>query len=183
MFESPWILIIAAVLLFCAIAIFRNAKPEKARWWQWLLPVLVLVAAFAIDYLVETDTEKIQSRIKTARDAVVASDPETIINMIDEDYFDSRRLDKAIITSKCRQYLGRPFADKIKINSSFVTINGTEAVCDINVTVHLSNASDYADYANIALVSAKIGFVQRGSEWFVSSVVIEKINNNEPPKW
>ncbi len=183
MFESPWILIIVAVVLFCGVAIFRNAKPEKARWWQLLLPLLVLGAAFAIDYLVETDTEKIQSRITTARDAVIARDSQTIISMIDENYQSPGSVNKESISSKCRQYLGRPFADKIKINSSIVTINNDEATCAINVTVHLNPASDYTEYVDMAIISAKIDFVRRGDDWFVSSVVIEKINNNEPPKW
>ena len=120
MFESPWILIIVSVALFCVISIFRNAKPEKARWWQFLIPLIVLGAAFAVDYFVQTDTEKIETRIITARDAVLERNPQTIINMIDEDYLDPGRVNKLMISSKCRQYLNRPFADRIKINSNVI---------------------------------------------------------------
>jgi len=183
MYESPWILIIVAVVLFCVIAIFRNAKPEKARWWQLLIPLIVLGAAFAVDYAVKTDNEKITTRIITAKEAVIARDTQTIINMIDDKYLDQARMDKEIISGKCRDILRRPFATKIKINSSFITINGGNATCEINVTVHFDQASDYSEYGGMAIVSAKIGFVRRGSDWFISSVVIEKINNSEPPKW
>ena len=50
MYESPLILIIVAVVLFCIITILRNFLPDKRRWWQFLIPLVVLIAAFAVDH-------------------------------------------------------------------------------------------------------------------------------------
>lgn len=183
MFESPWILLSVGVALFCIAAIYRNARPEKARWWQLFIPVAVIGAAFAVDYFFVTDLEKINRQIITARDAVVNRTPQVIINMIDDDYSDSRRLDKQIISSKCRQYLNRPFADRIRINSNVINITGSTATADINATLHMNEASEYAQYAGLAVVEAQIKFIRKDGQWLVCGLEIVKINNNEPPGW
>jgi hypothetical protein len=183
MFESPWILIIVAVALFCIISIIRNVKPEWKRWWQMLIPLIIFAAAFGVDYLVQTDREQIKSKIITARDAVVAQQPQVIINMIDDKYEGQHRYDRRIIESKSREYFGRPFAERIRINRNDITVNGNEATSDINVTVHFDESSSAAQYFELAIIQAQIGFVKRGDDWMVKSVVIEKVNNKEPPRW
>ncbi|MFI4913054.1 MAG: hypothetical protein ACIAQZ_15450 [Sedimentisphaeraceae bacterium JB056] len=183
MFESPWILIITAVALFCAITLFRNIMPDKKRWWQMLIPLIVLAAAFGIDYFVQTDREQIEARIVQARDAVLNRQPQVVISMIDQDYDGQHRYDRRIITQKCQEYFGRPFAEKIRINYNEITVNGNEATSELNTTVHFDDASQAGEYFELAIIEAEIGFIKRNDEWMVKSVVIEKVNNKEPPRW
>jgi hypothetical protein len=182
-YQSPWTLIITAVALFCIITIFRNVKPEMRRWWQLLIPFVVLAAAFGIDYLVETDKEKITARIHEARAAVLNRKPKVIIEMIDEDYQGQHRYDRNIIMRKAQQYFSRPFAEKIRINYNEITITGDEATSQLSVTVHFDESADAAQFVTLAIIQANIGFVRRGDDWMVKSVEIEKVNNKEPPRW
>jgi len=54
-FEQPWTLMGAAVLVLFGMLTFRSFCPEKRRWWQLLVPVFLAVAAFGADMLVQTD--------------------------------------------------------------------------------------------------------------------------------
>ncbi|MHC4215343.1 MAG: hypothetical protein ACYSWP_18430, partial [Planctomycetota bacterium] len=65
-FEQPWTLLGAAVLVLFGILTFRSFCPEKRRWWQLLVPVFLIALAFGTDLLVQTDREKINAVIKTA---------------------------------------------------------------------------------------------------------------------
>ena len=63
--EQPWTLLIAAVVALLIIFIIRALIPEKRRWWQLWIPVIIAVSAFAIDILFETDRENINGIIKS----------------------------------------------------------------------------------------------------------------------
>jgi len=69
-FEQPWLLLIASVVILLAVAVIRGLSPQRHRWWFWLLPVVIATAAFAIDFFVQTDTEKIKEAIAKAVKAV-----------------------------------------------------------------------------------------------------------------
>ena len=58
-FQSPWLLLTISVIALGVTAIIRQTWPQKRRWWQ--IPVFVMLAAasFGIDYFVKTDYEKI----------------------------------------------------------------------------------------------------------------------------
>ena len=183
MYESPLILIIVAVAVFCIITILRNFFPDKRRWWQFLIPVAVLVAAFAIDYFVETDREKVEARILEARAAVLALQPQVVIGMLDIDYIGQHGYDRQAVARKSQQHFSRPFAKKIRINHNEITVDGDKAVSDLNTTVHFEESTQAGQYIPLAVIQAKIGFVRRNDEWFVESVHIEKVNNKEPPRW
>lgn len=63
-FEQPWTLVGAAVLILFGMLTFRSFCPEKRRWWQLPVPVFLTVAAFGVDMLVQTDLEKINFVIR-----------------------------------------------------------------------------------------------------------------------
>jgi ABC-type multidrug transport system permease subunit len=69
-FEQLWMLLIVAGVVFIGLAIFCDVLPPKRAWVFWLLPVAIAIAAFAIDFLVETDKEKIEAVLAKASRAV-----------------------------------------------------------------------------------------------------------------
>jgi hypothetical protein len=173
MYESPILLIIVSVALFCVITLFRNFMPEKRRWWQFVIPAFVFVAAFALDYFVETDREKVKARILEARAAVLSQQPQIIIGMLDADYHGQHGYNREAVAKRSRQYFTRPFAKKIRINYNEITVEGDKAQSILNTTVHFA----------LAIIETKIDFIRHGNTWLVRSVDIEKINNKEPPRW
>jgi uncharacterized membrane protein len=88
-FENPWGLLTAAVAVALIIWIFRSLAPQKMRWWLWLVPIIIGCAAFAIDFLVETDTEKIEKTIYALTMAVEQENCNAIAPLIAENYHDS----------------------------------------------------------------------------------------------
>ncbi|UCE47264.1 MAG: hypothetical protein JSW47_16875, partial [Phycisphaerales bacterium] len=58
-FEQPYTLIGGAVLVLFGVLTFRSVLPEKRRWWQWLLPMVLAGSAFGLDAMVQTDSEQI----------------------------------------------------------------------------------------------------------------------------
>ena len=111
-FEQPWPLLITAATVFLLILILRSILPEKRHWWQWLLPALLVAAAFGLDFLVETDLEKINAVIDIAVMAVEEENPDVIEAIIAENYRDSFHKTKDVLMHHCRARLSEPLIEK-----------------------------------------------------------------------
>ncbi len=77
-FQTPWLLLFISLVLLMVVAVLRQSFPEKQRWWQLLLPLVLAIIAFGLDYFIKTDYEKVKHVIKCARDAVVAEDADAL---------------------------------------------------------------------------------------------------------
>ncbi len=111
-FEQPWPMLITAGFVFLLILILRSILPEKRHWWQWLLPALLAAAAFGLDYLVETDLEKINAVISIGVKAVEEENPAAIKALIAENYRDSYHKTKDALMHHCRVKLAEPLIEK-----------------------------------------------------------------------
>ena len=104
-FDQPWTLTGLAVLVFFGVLTYRSIFPEKKSRLQWLLPLLVIAAAFGTDYLVQTDLEKIDDVINTGMKAVTKKDYQAIEALISENYSDSYHNSKESLMADCRRQL------------------------------------------------------------------------------
>ncbi len=111
-FEQPWPLLITAATVFLLVLILRSILPEKRHWWQWLLPALLVAAAFGLDFLVETDLEKINAVIDIAVMAVEEENPDVIEAIIADNYRDSFHKSKNELMYHCRVKLAEPLIEK-----------------------------------------------------------------------
>ena len=89
LFEQPWTLVGAAVLVLFGMLTFRSVLPEKRRWWQLALPAFIVMAAFGTDLLVQTDREKIHALLKKGMKAVEQRNLDALAAIIAVDYYDS----------------------------------------------------------------------------------------------
>jgi len=110
--ENPWGLLIAAVAALLAVWIFRSIAPHKMQWWLWLVPLAIGGAAFAIDFLVETDTETIEKTIYELTKAVEQENCDAIAALISDDYKDSFHKTKRQLMSHCKVRLNTPIVEK-----------------------------------------------------------------------
>jgi len=85
-FEQPWTLLTVSILVLFVILIFRRIFPEKQNWWQWFLPVLLAIGAFGLDYLVQTNFEKINTVINAAVKAVEEENCAALMTTISDNY-------------------------------------------------------------------------------------------------
>jgi hypothetical protein len=111
-FEQPWPLLITAGFVLLLVLILRSILPEKRHWWQWLVPALLVAAAFGLDLLVETDLEKINAVIDIAVMAVEEENPDVIEAIIADNYRDSFHKSKNELMYHCRVKLAGPLIEK-----------------------------------------------------------------------
>ncbi len=69
-FEQPYTLIGAAIIVLFGLFTYRSVFPEKCSRHQWLIPLSVVALAFALDYSVKTDHEKVNTLIDKLMKAV-----------------------------------------------------------------------------------------------------------------
>jgi hypothetical protein len=132
-YEKPWLLLIVAGVAYIVVLIFRALKPEKRSWRQWMIPLAIVVMAFAIDFLVKTDLEKINGLISSCIKASVKQKPDIIETFVASDYYDSLHQDKKEVMVYFRAILSEPAVkrflileqtNKISQSSASVLIKG-----------------------------------------------------------
>ena len=183
-FEQPWTLVGAAVLLLFGIFTFRSVLPEKRHWWQLLLPVFVVVAAFALDLLVQTDLEKINSVINTVIKAVEEEDCNSIEVLIAENYRDSFHATKIHLIRHCRQRLTPSLIVKNKKRASLVEISPPSATAILfMLTTFDKNSSISVNYKSFLFSKIELRLQkQEDKTWLINRTEILELDR-QPAKW
>jgi hypothetical protein len=183
-FEEPWTLLIAAAVVLLIIFIIRALIPEKRRWWQLWIPVIIAVSAFAIDIFVVTDREKINSVIKSCIKASKNRDVDVINTFIALDYNDSFHQSKEEIMVYCRAILSEPAVKR------FVTLDQTIELSSSNATVLLKGflffdekSRFYKELKPAMAVKFKLGLNKYSNKkWLINCAELLEIDN-QPVKW
>jgi len=183
-FEQPWTLLIAAVLVLFVMLIVRAVLPAKRHWWQWLVPVLVATAAVGLNLLVQTDTEKIKAVIKTATKAVEEENPAAIEPIISPNYRDSYHGTKTRLISHCRARLAEPLIEKNITRISQVDIRDAKATAVFTVRIVFDKRSYvYQSFKQLTLIKVRTELQkQRDGRWLISRAEIVAIDR-QPAKW
>ena len=183
-FEQPWTLVGAAVLVLFGILTFRSFCPEKRRWWQLTIPVFLAVAAFGTDMLVQTDTEKINSVIKAAIRAVQQEDCGAIGAVIDNNYSDSYHGTKKHLMDHCRRELSQSLVEKGKKTGLLIDISDSNATAVLFATIFFDKNSYISqNYKSFLLVKARLSFrKQPDKKWLISSIEILELDR-QPTSW
>lgn len=111
-FEHPWGLITTAIIASLILLVLRWLSPEKQKLHQWLLPLLLVLAAFGTDALVQTDKEKITALIGTAVKAVEQEKPDVLDTIISSNYSDSYHIKKNRLMGRFKAWLSEPLVEK-----------------------------------------------------------------------
>jgi len=169
-FEQFWTLLIAAVVALYIVFRLRSIFPQKRRWWQWFVPPLLAIAAFGLDFLVQTDFEKISGLIDRGIKAVEEENPGAIEAIISANYRDSYHDSKEQLMSHCRNELSRdPVEENKKIN---VQIEISPPKADVILTVMMKfdkNSYVALNYKQYVLVRVQL-YLQKqpDKQWLIS---------------
>lgn len=168
-FEQPWTLLGAAVLVLFGFLTYRSIFPEKRRWWQLLVPLIVAGIGFGLDFLVATDLEKVHGTIDALLKAVQAEDSAAVAETIAPDYRDSRHETREQLLAHCRQELDEPTVQVVKSRGDEVELSGREATVTLNLFFRFEEASRLArQYKAVALVKARLHLIKRpGGKWLI----------------
>jgi len=182
-FEQPWTLVGAAVLVLFGMLMLRRILPEKRHWGQWLLPAFLAVAAFGFDLLVKTDLEKINAVINTGIKAVEEENSDAIEAIISDNYRDSYHNTKKDLMEHCRRRLSGPLVAKNKKRPPIIEIAPPNATVVVTVIVHFEKQSHV--YQDIRLMWAKVKLdLQKGQDerWLINRAEILELNKQRA-KW
>jgi len=178
-FEKPWILLIAAIIVFIIIYIIRALKPEKRQRWYFFIPIIIAVSAFAIDILVQTDRENINSIIKTCIKASRNEDANTIETFIASDYQDSLHQSKQEIMIYCRAIFSEPAVERfIKLNQS-IEISSSKAIVLFKGYLFFDKESRfYKELKPAIAVKLELGLKKYSNKkWQINHVEILEVDN------
>ena len=175
-FENIWLLLTVAGVALVVVAVIRQAKPE---WGHWLLPIpLVIVGlAFGLDAMIQTDTEAINELFSTCKKAVINNNPQALMACISPDYSDRSHPTKTDLETAVRRELSRISIEKVKLQSSVLTITGNTAQSKLDVVVHFNQNSSYDQLGSLVFVGLELHYEKIGEKWFINNVNIVSVNN------
>jgi len=180
-FEQPWTLIAAAVLVLFGILTFRSIFPEKRRWWQLPIPLLVAIAGIGMDFLVRTDLEKINAIIDTGIKAVEEENCDALAAIIADNYQDSHHKTKNDLMAHCRMELSASAVEKTKNRGCLVELSPPEAKATLFVLITFDRNSRIAqEYKSFILVKARL-YLQKQPDknWLISRIEVLEIDKQQ----
>lgn len=183
-FEQPWTLLIAAILALLVMLMLRRIFPEKRRWWQLALPVFLAVAAFGLDWLVQTDLEKINAVINKGVKAVEEEDCLSIKAIISDNYSDSYHNTKDDLIYHCRSLLSEPLVEKNKKRALVIKESTPKATVTLTVLTHFDKESYvYQNFKSSLLTKIKLDLQkERDKRWLINRVEVLEIDR-QPVSW
>jgi hypothetical protein len=181
-FEQPWLLLIASVVVLLAAAVFRGLFPQRHRWWFWLLPVIIAVAAFAIDFFVRTDNEKIKGVIARAVRAVEREDAEAIGPLISSDYHDSFHASKQALLDSCKARLSEPIIEKNIYGIVSLDVRPPNATAVFTVRVVFDPQGPIYEYRKIMPFKLEAELRKEGANWLFTRIEVLEIDLR-PADW
>ena len=178
-FEQPYTLVGASVLVLFGLLTFRSVLPEKRRWWQWMIPVVIAGAAFGLDAIVQTEPEQINATIKAGVKAVEARSIDGISRIISDDYRDSSNGTKERMLLYCRQTFSQNMVVKAKTKGiKLMELSQTNATAVVFTQIVFDQSSYVAqNYKKSLLIKTRIDLKKRpDSGWLVSRVELEGLD-------
>jgi hypothetical protein len=181
-FEQPWLLLIVAGMVFVGMAIFRDLLPRKRAWVFWLLPVVIAAAAFGIDYLVQTDKEKIEDALTKACRAVEREDVRSMEPLIWKNYSDSVHLSRQALLNHFQSRLDEPVIEKIVPAIVSLDIKPPNATVVFTARVMFDPQGPVYEYRQMMIFKFEADLTKEADQWFFSRVEIQTIDF-QPAGW
>lgn len=181
-FEQPWLLLVAAGVVFLGVAMFRDALPPKRAWIFWLLPMVIAAAAFGLDYFVQTDKEKIETVLAKACRAAEGEDIRALAPLISNNYRDSVHPSKQALLNHFGWRLSEPVIEKIVPAIVSLDIKPPGATVVFTARVMFDPKGPVFEYRKMMLFKLQADLAEEKGEWFFSRTEILTIDL-QPASW
>jgi hypothetical protein len=180
-FEQPWLLLIVSAAVLPAVFIVRAVFPQRFKW-LWLLPILLAVLAFALDYFVRTDAEKVRAVLARAARAVEKENPESMAPLFSDDYRDSFHSSREALLSNCKWWLSQPIIKKNILGVISLKVGPPKAEAVFTVRVVFDPKGPVFEYRKLMLFKLRADFRKQGGGWFFTRVEVLEIDLH-PADW
>jgi len=172
-FEQPWTLTATAGIILLILLV---ARPGKKYLWLWLLPFAVAALAFALDYLVRTEPEKIRMVIKTVVKAAEQENCGAIEPFISPAYRDSLHKSKRTLMAHCTSYLSEPVILKTVLRIGQIGLQNNTATVPFTVRVLFEPESYVYEFRQQMVFGLEAKLKKTGQEWLIKRIEIRKID-------
>jgi len=181
-FEQPSLLLIVSAVALLVVFVFRALFPQSRKWWLWLLPILLAASAFALDYFIETDAEKVRAVLARVVKAVEKEDAELLTPLFSDDYHDSFHASREALLNNCQWWLSGPIIEKniLRIVSLEVKPPNAEAVFTVRVV--FDPQGPVFEYRKMMVFKLRADLHKQGDNWCLSQVEILEIDL-QPADW
>jgi hypothetical protein len=175
-FEQPWLLLIVAGVVFLGLAFFRDLLPARRGWLFWLLPVVIAILAFAIDFFVQTDREKVEKVIARGVKAAEREDVDAAGRLVANDYHDTFNESREVFLARLQMYLPRPVIEKNILKIISLKVDSTKAVAVFTVRVLFDPQGPVYEYRKIMFLKFEAQLVKQGNSWLFNEVELLEVD-------
>jgi hypothetical protein len=180
-YEQPWLLLIISAAVVPVVFIIRAVFPQKYRW-LWLVPILIAISAFAIDYFVKTDAEKVKAVLIASSEAVEKENIEALKPLLSDDYRDSYHPSKDAILNNCRYWLMQPIIEKNVLRVVSLKVEPPNAEAVFTVRVVFDPKGPVFQYRKLMLFKLRGQLRKQGNDWFITRLEVLEIDLH-PAGW
>ena len=177
-FEQPWTLLAIGLWLDVAILIGARYRPLKFGRKHLLLGVALVVLAFALDYMVATDCEKINTVITKIVKASEQENAQQIINYIGPDYDGRVQESRQGFAAFARQLFSGPLIEKNYILERKLQLGKNTAVFQITAVSELDKSSQWAAWMPVAKTVWQVRLQKQPDKaWLIVWLDLLELNN------
>jgi hypothetical protein len=170
-------LLAAAGIVLLILLAFRGYLFYNRIRWPWLIPILIATAAFALDYFVKTDREKVKTVIAKIVKAAEQEDPNAIELLIADNYRDSFHKSKKYLINRCIIRLAEPVIKKNIARILSVNIDSAGASVVFTVRVLFDPQSYiYQDFKKELFVKVEANLEKQQGLWLFTRIEITQID-------
>jgi hypothetical protein len=180
--EQPWLLLIVAGVVLLLVLVYFWLAPQNRKWWHWLPPAIIALSAFGIDFLVQTDAEKVEIVIAKASRAAQNEDVDAIGRLISPDYHDSFNESKEALMRRLEAQLSDPVIEKNVLRILSLTVNPPDANAVFTVRVVFDPKGPISDFQKQMLFKFDAYFIKQADDWFFRRVELLEIDMH-PLDW
>ena len=182
-FEKPWLL--AAIGFWLTVAVFILARfwPLKFTRKHLLLGPALIALGFALDYLVVTDREKIETIMSTLVKATQHERAEDIIQFIAPNYHDRAHTSRESFSRFCRYIFSQPQIDYNWVTDQQLELDRPQAKVWITARTRLDEANQFLAGVSVIETTWELGFrKQPDKSWLIETIEWRKFNG-QPVDW
>ena len=191
-FEQPWTMLAAAVVVFLVMqtaGMVLSKKRRRLAIGRFALPAFIALLGLGLNYFVRTDLEQIKTLINTSVKAVQNEDCGAIEPLISENYRDSFHSGKAALMAHCGTVLVEPLIEKNIPHIIEIKISPPKATAVFTVRIVFDKQGEvYQNFRQMMLVKVKLDLQKEPvqpktkTNWLISSVELLEIDM-QPVSW
>jgi hypothetical protein len=180
-FEYPFVGIGIAVVVMAGLWVYGMFRPDKKHWWHPFIPILIIIAAFAVAYFVQTDNEKILYTINKGIKAFEEQKIEPIREIIADDYSDQFHSSKELIVAYCQGLFETAAVEKLSFLNRETIIEDGKAAFTMEALVKFAEQSQIAQMGKgFMIVKARFHFKKMpDKKWLINSSEILELDRKQ----